>query len=77
MEKWSGDIKGRMVANRRKQRRYTGNLEVTSPTVISDSIMLTATIEAAERRGVIVLDLPGAFLSADMDKLDHMVLRGN
>lgn len=45
LEKRSGDIKGRMVADGQKQRKYTGNLEVTSPTVISDSVMLTAAIE--------------------------------
>lgn len=76
MEKRSGDIKGRMVANGQKQWKYTGNLEVTSPKVISDSVMLTAVIEAAEQRDVAVLNLLGAFLSADMDKLMHVVLRG-
>ena len=38
--------------------------------------MLTATIEALEGRYVAVVDIPGAYLSADMDDEVHMVFRG-
>ena len=40
-----------------------------------DSI-LTATIEALDRRDVAVVDKPGAYLSADMDEKLHVVVRG-
>lgn len=76
VEKRSGDIEGQMVANGWKQRTYIGNLEVTLPTIVSDSVMLTAATKAAEKRDVAVIGLPGAFLSADMDELVHVVLRG-
>ena len=38
--------------------------------------MLTATIDALEGRFVAVVDIPGAYLSADMDKKVHVVFRG-
>mmetsp|Transcript_3572 Transcript_3572/g.6926 ORF Transcript_3572/g.6926 Transcript_3572/m.6926 type:complete len:274 (+) Transcript_3572:3364-4185(+) len=75
-EKRNGDIKGCMCADGRKQRGFLGKTETASPTVISDSVLLTSAIDAAERRDVAVLDLPGAYLFADMDEVVHMVLRG-
>ena len=41
--------------------------ESASPTVGLDSVFITATIEAAEGKDVAVVDVPGAYLSADMD----------
>jgi hypothetical protein len=38
--------------------------------------MITAAIEAHERRNVAVADIPGAFLSADMDEVVIMAIRG-
>ena len=38
--------------------------------------MLTATINALEERDVAVVDMPGAYLSADMDNEVHTVFRG-
>ena len=50
-----------------------------SPTVCTDSVFITAAVEAAERRRTAVVDFPGAYLSADMDDEEEvlMVLRGN
>ena len=38
--------------------------------------MLTATINALEGKAVAVVDIPGAYLSADMDNEVHVVFRG-
>ena len=38
--------------------------------------MLTATIDALKGRDMAMLEIPGAYLSADMDDELHMVLRG-
>ncbi len=46
------------------------------PTVMTESVLITAAIEAMEGRDVAVIDLLGAFLNADMDEVVHMVLRG-
>ena len=47
-----------------------------SPTVATESILITGVIDAKEKRDVATLDLPGAFISADQDIILHMVLRG-
>ena len=38
--------------------------------------MLTATIDALEGRDVAVVDIPGAYLSAEMDDEVHVMFRG-
>ena len=47
-----------------------------SPTVSTEAVMLTAKIDALEGRDVAVVDIPGAYLSADMDDEVHVVFRG-
>ena len=75
-EKQDRSIKGRGVADGRKQRGKIEPKDVTSPTVSTDAIMLTATIDALEVQDMAVLDKPGAYLSADMDDEVHVVFRG-
>ena len=41
-----------------------------------EAILITSCINAAEECGIVVVDIPGAFLTADMDEIVHMVLRG-
>ena len=55
------------------------NCESASPTVCTDLVFITAAVEAAERRRTAVVDLSGAYLSADMDDGEEvlMVLRGD
>ncbi len=75
-EKRSGDIKSRMCADGRKQREDIDREDTASPTVMTESVLITAAIDAEEGWDVAVIDLPGAFLHADMDDLVVMVLRG-
>lgn len=51
---------------------------MASPTVHLDSVFVTAVMEAWERCGVGVADLPGAFLACSMEGKEEvlMVLRG-
>ena len=42
--------------------------ETSSPTVNTNSVFLTSAIEAFERRIVATIDVPGAFMQADMDE---------
>jgi hypothetical protein len=46
------------------------------PTVSLESVWITSTIEAFEGREVAVVDIPDAYLSADMDEEVIMMLRG-
>ena len=66
-EKRDGSIKGRRVADGRKQRYKIEPKDATSPTVSSETVMLTSKSNALEERDVAVVDIPGKYLSADMD----------
>jgi hypothetical protein len=75
-EKRDGSIKGRACADGRKQRETATPGDAASPTVSVESVMITAAVEAHDGRDVAVLDVPGAFLSADMEDEVLMTLRG-
>ena len=75
-EKRNGIIKGRGCADGRKQRGHTTKEEASSPTVAIESVMLSCTIDAKERRDVGIVDIPNAFMQADMDETVHMKLEG-
>jgi hypothetical protein len=72
-EKSDGTIKARKCADGSKQREHYAKEETTSPTVGTDSLFITATINAHEERDVATADLPGAFLHADND--DFTIIR--
>lgn len=63
-----------MVACNNKQCSTTPSEEDASPTAALDSVLLTATIDAKERRDVAAIDIPNAFVQtlieddADMTK---------
>jgi hypothetical protein len=71
-----GKIKGRGCADGRKQRAYIAREDAASPTVATESVFLTMVIDALEGRDVAVLDVPGAFMQADMDELVHVRFTG-
>ena len=75
-EKRDGSIKGRACTDGRKQCETSTKSEATSPTVALESVLFTATIDAHEGRDVAIADIPGAFLTADMDEAVRMILRG-
>jgi hypothetical protein len=61
-EKRCGTIKGRGCAEGRKQRIYKTKEETSSPTVRTESLMLSCVIDTKEGRNVITADVPGAFM---------------
>ena len=75
-KKRCGRIKGRGCADGRKQRIHTKKEDASSPTVAIEAVMLSCVIDAEERRHVAFLDIPGAFMQANMDELVHMRLEG-
>eukprot|EP00980_Cylindrotheca_fusiformis_P016286 scaffold4840_cov147-Cylindrotheca_fusiformis.AAC.2 len=76
-EKRSGKIKGRGCADGRKQRIYKSKEETSSPTISVEALFLSCLIDAIERRHVMVVDIPGAFMHADIDELIHVKLVGD
>ena len=71
-----GKIKGRGCADGRKQRAYITKEDSTAPTVSTEAVFLTAVIDAMEGRNVVVLDVPGAFMQAEIDELVHVQFTG-
>lgn len=72
-EKRCGRIKGRSVADGRKQRLLYDKVDITSPTVSTNALLLTMIIDAMEQREVATADIPSAYLQAGMP--DFVVLK--
>ena len=67
----------RKVAVGSKQRTFPGyvNSEWSSPTVTTDEVIITSTIESHEGRDMATADLPNAYLHADNNKQTLMLLK--
>ncbi len=74
-EKRDGKIKARSCANGSVQREHVAKEEAAAPTVALESVFVTATIDAKEKREVVTIDIPGAFLHADND--DYVIMKMN
>ena len=74
--KRGGKIKGIGCADGRKQGAYTAKEDAALPTIASEAMFLMAVIDVMEGREFAVLDVPGAFMQADMDKLVHVRFTG-
>ena len=75
-QKRSGQIKERGCADGRKQRLHTPKDDASSPTVATESVLLSCVIDAKEQRDVATVDIPGAFMQGDQDETVHMHLEG-
>ena len=71
-----GKIKARGCADGRKQRKTTNKEDASAPTVSIEAVMLSATIDAMEGRDVATVDIPGAFMQADIDEVVHVKFEG-
>ena len=67
-QKKCGRLKGRGCADGRKQRRKIeiDQTDISAPTVATEALMLTCAIDALEGRDIATVDIPGAFMQADM-----------
>jgi hypothetical protein len=74
--KRSGKLKGRSCADGRSQRSKYTKEETTSPTVSTDTLIISLMIDAKERRDVATADLEGAYLHADMEDFVLLKLAG-
>lgn len=71
-----GKVKARGCADGRPQRAYVAREDAASPTVSTEAVFLTAIVDAQEGRDVAIVDVPGAFMQADMDELVHVRFTG-
>ena len=75
-EKRCGKIKGRTVADGRKQRPFYSKYETSSPALGLEAIVCTLIIDALEGRDVAIADVAGAFLKAEMKEFVLVKLQG-
>ena len=66
-EKRDGSVKGRCVYNGKPTRQWLDKEDTASPTVSTESIMLTVTIDANEGRDVMTADVPNVVVHSDQD----------
>ena len=59
--------KGRGCADGRKQRMSTRKENASAPTVSVEALMFWCTIDVKTGRDIATVDIPGAFMQADMD----------
>ena len=74
--KHNGKIKATGCADGRPQRAYIPQEDARAPTVSTEAVFMTAVIDAMENRTVAVVDIPGAFMQADMDQGVYMRIDG-
>ena len=67
-EKRDKSVKARTCANGSTQRAYIPKEEAASPTAATDSILVTAVIDAEQERDVMTLDVPNAFVQTKIDQ---------
>ena len=72
--KRDGKIKGRTVAGGNKQRDYISKEDASSPTVATESVLLTCIIDAEEERDVAVIDIPNAFIQTRIERKSDMAI---
>jgi len=75
-EKRNRTVKAYRCADRLPQWEYTTREEVNSPTLSLEAMALSCAIDTKENRYVVVTDIPGAFLHADMEDDVYMLLEG-
>jgi hypothetical protein len=73
-EKRFGCIKGHGCADGRRQWIYKTKAETSLPTVSVEALFLTCMID--EQHDVATLDIPGAFMQADIDEEVHILFKG-
>jgi len=75
-EKQDGTIKVCGCADGRPQRQCTSKEEVSAPMVSLEAMMISCAIDPKENSYVVVTNIPGAFLHADMENNVHMLFKG-
>ena len=72
-EKRNGDIKVRYCANGSTQRTYIPKEEASSPTVGTDSVLITGVIDAKQGYNIMTLDVLNAFVQTSIPEENEKV----
>jgi hypothetical protein len=74
-KKCTGQIKARKVTGGNKQRDFISKENVSSPTVATESVLLTSLVDAQENRDIAIVDIPNAFIQRVVEDDEDNVLR--
>ena len=55
---------------------YIAHEDTASPTVATESVFLTVVLNVLEGQDIVIIDVPGVFMQADMDELVHVHFTG-
>jgi hypothetical protein len=73
-KKWDGKIKGRTVAGGNKQRDCISKENASSPTVATESVLMSCIIDSEEEWYVVVVDIPNEFVQTRVENENDMPL---
>ena len=75
VKKRDGKMKARKVAGGNTQRDYLTKEDASSPTVSTQAVLLTSIVDAHERRHVVVIDIPNAYIQTRVnDPKDRVII---
>jgi hypothetical protein len=74
VEKRDGRIKARTCANGSTQRDYIPREDAASPTASTEAVLLTGVIDAKQRRDVMTLDIPNAFVQTKIPEGEEKII---
>lgn len=70
-EKKSGKVKAQHCANGSAQQKWMDEDKTSSPTVMTESVPLTATIDTEEGRDVAMMDTPNTFAQMEVEETEE------
>ncbi len=73
-KKRTGQIKACKVAEGNKQRDFISKENASSPTVATESVLLTSLVDAQENCDVAIVDIPNAFIQTVMENNEDKVV---
>ncbi len=75
-KKHTGQIKAQKVTGGNKQRDFISKENASSPTVATESVLLTSLVDVQENRDVAIVDIPNAFIQTVVENdEDKVVMR--
>ena len=76
VRKRTGETKARVVAGGNLQRGHVTKEESSSPTVSTESVLLTSIVDALEEQDIAISDIPNAFIQTQVqDAKDRIIIR--
>ena len=75
VKKRTVETMARLVGGGNKQREYLTKEDSSSPTVATESVLLTSIVDADEGRDVAIIDIPNAFIQTRVkEKKDRVII---